>query len=226
MEERVAVERWSRDWVLLARTPELPSVERVEATPLEELLERVEDTPLEELLERVVLLDRAELLAPLERVEEVLVPLERVALPLRRLLSCWSLLFTPVERVAEEEEPLVLLERLTEELPLERELELLPEERVLLVPVPELRRLSCWTALLPVERVLVDPLERTDELLPEELLLERELELLPEERELLLCWVVLPPLERRVWARISGAMSMARASIMEAANVINLLIAL
>lgn len=212
--------------MLLARTPELPSVERVVATPLEEPLERVEDTPLEELLERVVLLERAELLAPLERVEEVLVPLARVALPLRRLLSCWSLLFTPVERVAEEEEPLVLLERLTEELPLERELELLPEERVLLVPVLEFRRLSCWTALPPVERVLVDPLERTDELLPEELLLERELELLPEERELLLCWVVLPPLERRVWARISGAMSMARASIMEAANVINLLIAL
>ena len=192
--------------------------------------------PLDELLERVVLLDRAELLAPLEREEEVLVPLERVALPLRRLLSCWLLLLTPEERVAEEEEP---LERLTEELPLERELELLPEERVLLpeervllpeervllVPVLEFRRLSCWTALLPEERVLVDPLERTDELLPEELLLERELELLPEERELLLCWVVLPPLERRVWARISGAMSMARASIMEAANVINLLIA-
>ena len=98
------------------------------------------------------------------------------------------MLLTPVERVAEEE-PLVLLERLTEELPLERELELLLE--------PELRRLSCWTAL-PEERVLVDPLVRTEELLPEELLLERELELLPEERELLLCWVVLPPLERRV----------------------------
>lgn len=117
------------------------------------------------------------------------------------------------------EEPLVLLERLTEELPLERELELLLEPLLL-------RRLSCWTALLLEERVLVDPLERTVELLPEELLLDRELELLPEERELLLCWVVLPPLERRVCARISGAMSMARASIKEAANVINLLIAL
>ena len=165
----------------MARTPALPSVERVEATPL-----------LEEPLERVVLLDRAVLLAPLERELELLlevpVLLEWVALPLRRLLSCW-LLLTPVERVAEEE-PLVLLERLTEELPLERELELVLE--------PELRRLSCWTVLLPVERVLVDPVERTDELLPEELLLERELELLPEERELLLCWVVLPPLERRV----------------------------
>jgi hypothetical protein len=203
--------------LLLDRTAALPSTERA-----------VEDTPLEEPLERVVLLERAELLAPLERVlevlllelltplERVLLLLERVALPLRRLLSCW-LLLTPVERVAEE--PLVLLERLTEELPLERELELLLEPLLL-------RRLSCWTALLLEERVLVDPLERTVELLPEELLLDRELELLPEERELLLCWVVLPPLERRVWAPISGAMSMARASIMEAANVINLLIAL
>ena len=204
MEEWVLPERWSRDW-LLDRTPAFPSVERVEATPLERvllervLLERAElPEPLERVtlplrllllcwlllltpLERVVLPDRAELPDPLD-------PLERVALPLRLLLLCWLLLLTPVERVAEVEEPPVPLERLTEELPLEREVELLPEERVML--------------------------------------LEREVELLPEERELLLCWVVLPPLERRVWARISGAMSMARASIMEAANVINLLIAL
>jgi hypothetical protein len=77
LEERAdEEERWSRDWVLLlALTPALPSVERVEATPLEEPLERV------------VLLERAELLAPLERVVEVPVLLERVALPLRRLLS-------------------------------------------------------------------------------------------------------------------------------------------
>ena len=61
---------------------------------------------------------------------------------------------------------------------------------------------------------------------PEDLLLEREVELLPEERELLLCWVVLPPLERRDWPHISGAVSMAKASIREAAIVINLLIAL
>ena len=63
----------------MARTPALPSVERVAATPLEEPLDRV------------VLLDRDELLAPLERelelLLEVLVLLERVALPLRRLLS-------------------------------------------------------------------------------------------------------------------------------------------
>lgn len=204
LETRAVPERWSRDWVPLARTPALPSVERVEATPLEVLLERV------------VVLERAWLLAPLERVVEE-VPLERVAL--LRLLSCWTL-FTPEERETEEE-LLLLLERLTEELPLEREL--------LLEPVPVPLRLSCCTVLLvPVERVLADPveLERTVELLPEEVLLEREEELLPEERELLLCWVVLPPLERRDWPHISGAVSMAKASIREAAIVINLLIAL
>ena len=128
------------------------------------------------------------------------------------------MLLIPEERVAEEL-PL-LLERLTEELPLEREL-LLELEPL------ELRRLSCCTELLvPAERVLAAPLERTVELLPEDLLLEREVELLPEERELLLCWVVLPPLERRDWPHISGAVSMAKASIREAAIVINLLIAL
>lgn len=212
LEERAVPERcWSRDWVLpLARTPALPSMERVVLlerawlpAPLERLLELLLLTELL-LLERVVPLERAAL------------PLERVALLLRRLLSWWLLLI-PEERVAEEL-PL-LLERLTEELPLEREL-LLELEPL------ELRRLSCCTELLvPAERVLAAPLERTVELLPEELL-ERELELLPEERELLLCWVVLPPLERRDWPHISGAVSMAKASIREAAIVINLLIAL
>lgn len=211
LEERAVPERcWSRDWVLpLARTPALPSMERVVLlerawlpAPLERLLELLLTEPL--LLERVVPLERAAL------------PLERVALLLRRLLSCWLLLI-PEERVAEE--LLLLLERLTEELPLERELLLE------LVPL-ELRRLSCCTELpVPAERVLAAPLERTVELLPEELL-EREVELLPEERELLLCWVVLPPLERRDWPHISGAVSMAKASIREAAIVINLLIAL
>lgn len=212
LEERAVPERcWSRDWVLpLARTPALPSMERVVLlerawlpAPLERLLELLLLTELL-LLERVVPLERAAL------------PLERVALLLRRLLSCWLLLI-PEERVAEE--LLLLLERLTEELPLERELLLE------LVPL-ELRRLSCCTVLpVPAERVLAAPLERTVELLPEELL-EREVELLPEERELLLCWVVLPPLERRDWPHISGAVSMAKASIREAAIVINLLIAL
>ena len=142
MEERAVAERWSRDWSLPDRTPLLLSRARVEETPLEEPLERV-----------TLPLERAELLAPLERVVEVLLPLERVALPLRRLLSCCTL-FTPEERV-DEEEPLIL-----------------PEERVLEEPL---------------ERVLEDPLERVEELLLEERLPERELEELPEERELPLC---------------------------------------
>lgn len=99
--------------------------------------------------------------------------------------------------------------------------------------LPSVERVEATPLEEPLERVvlldrawLLAPLERTDELLPDELLLEREVELLPEERELLLCWVELPPLERRVWAHISGAVSMAKASIREAAIVINLLIAL
>ena len=71
--------------------------------------------------------------------------------------------------------------------------------------------------------LVLDPLERVLD----------ELELLPLLLRLLLllllplcCWVVvLPPPERRDWARISGAMSIAKASIEEAVNVINLLIA-
>ena len=68
--------------------------------------------------------------------------------------------------------------------------------------------------------LVLDPLERVLD----------ELELLPLLLRLLLlplcCWVVvLPPPERRDWARISGAMSIAKASIKEAVNVINLLIA-
>lgn len=83
----------------------------------------------------------------------------------------------------------------------------------------------CWTALpeellleelLPEDRVTALPLER--ELL-ELLLEEREVLVLPLER------VVLLPPEERDWPSISGAMSMARASIMEVAKIENLLIA-
>ena len=135
----------------------------------------------------------------LERVE---LPLERATLPLDRVVAL------PEEVV---EDPLLLFRR---------------------------RLLSCWT--VPLERVALPELERLlereTELLeeervelpeePTELPLERRLpEELPEEEEPL-CWVVvLPPPERRDWARISGAMSMARASIRDAVNVINLLIA-
>lgn len=72
--------------------------------------------------------------------------------------------------------------------------------------------------LLPLERVEEVPLERV-----EEVLLERV-----DPEELPCCWEELPLLleERRVWAHISGAVSMARASIREAEIVTNLLIAL
>lgn len=130
-------------------------------------------------------------------LERVLVPLERVELLLEELVVAVPLLPFPFLR-------LVLLLCCT--VPLERVLEELLER-----------------VLEPLERVLV-PLERV-ELLPEELVVAVPL-LLPFLRLPLCCWVVvLPPPERRDWARISGAMSMARASIREAANVINLLIA-
>ncbi len=81
----------------------------------------------------------------------------------------------------------------------------------------------CWTDLLEelllLERCCWTALER--ELL--ELLLveleEREVLVLPLER------VVLLPPEERDWPSISGAMSMAKASIMEVAKIENLLIA-
>lgn len=124
------------------------------------------------------------------------------------------------ERVLEE----LLLERVL--VPLER-VELLLEELVVAVPLlpfPFLRLVLLLCCTVPLERVLEELLDRV-ELLPEELVVAVPL-LLPFLRLPLCCWVVvLPPPERRDWARISGAMSMARASIREAANVINLLIA-
>ena len=111
-------------------------------------------------------------------------------------------------------------ERVVEELPEERTVpellrvvELLPEERVA-EELPLLLRLSCCTEELRVELL---PEERVEELLPELRVVEPLCWLEEELPELLL---------RRVCAVISGATSMARASIMEAANVINLLIAL
>ena len=103
-----------------------------------------------------------------------------------------------------------------------------PEERVEELPelrvaeeLPLLLRLSCCTEELRVEEL---PEERTvePELRVEELPELRVVEL-PELRVVELLPELLP---RRVCAAISGATSMARASIMEAANVINLLIAL
>lgn len=149
-----------------------------------------EELPLERvtLLERAVPLLRVALLLPV-----LLLPVERVTLLLRRLLSCCCTAL-PLERVVEEE-------RVAEEEPLER------------------RVLCCRVELLPLERVEEVPLERVEEVLPEE----RE-----EPEELPCCWeeLLLPLVERRVWAHISGAVSMARASIKEAEIVTNLLIAL
>lgn len=97
------------------------------------------------------------------------------------------------------------------ELPLERVAELLPERLLELTELPEER---VPDVLLPEDRVL-------EELLPDERVVDEEPELrvdCPVEREP----EPEPPL---VWADISGAMSIAIASIMEPASVISLLIA-
>jgi hypothetical protein len=161
------------------------------------------------------------LLPEVERVA-LLLPEERVALlPVLRLrLSCWA---EPVERDAPEEEPEERVAELPEDL-----VALLPEDRVALPPLLRLR-LSCWAAVAedrdapeedPEARVALlpeEPEERVAEL-PEEL--REEDEVLWEER------VLLPLLPReRLWASISGAVSMAMAITREAANVINLFIA-
>lgn len=145
----------------------------------------------------------AELLPELRTVEPELrveeLPEERTVEPELRVVE-------PEERVAEELPLLLRLSCCTEELRVE---ELLPEERTV---EPELRVVE------PEERV-----EELPELRVEELPELRVVELLPELRVVELLPELLP---RRVCAAISGATSMARASIMEAANVINLLIAL
>ena len=124
--------------LLLADRVSLCTVAVLEERAWELLVTAEEELLLEERACELVPLERVEL--PLERVV-VLVPLERVA--------CWLLL---------------LLERLTCELllPLERELEELPEERVTCWLLPEERVLELERLLeelleLPVERVVVEP---------------------------------------------------------------------
>ena len=131
------------------------------------------------------------------------------------------------------------LPELLTELPLEREVLVLPEEREeLLLPLerevlvfPEERRLSCCCTALLLLLLRVVLLWERETLLPEEELLPEERVvcwLLPEEREVLVLpleRVVLLPPEERDCPIISGAMSMARASIMEVAKMENLLIA-
>ena len=131
-----------RAWELLVTAEEELLLEREERACEPLLTEELPDERVVPLLERVLLvpLERVEL--PLERLV-VLVPLERVA--------CWLLLLPE--------------ERLTCELvPLEREV--LPDERVACWPLPEERVLELERLLeelleLPVERVVVEPpLER------------------------------------------------------------------
>lgn len=125
----------------------------------------------------------------------------------------------------------------------------LPVERLtvllLLLVLPLFRRTSCWLAELERVAELLAELERLAELLTElervaelerleELLaelervaeLERLAELLLElDPERVVELVLLPPLLRRVWAKISGAVTRERTSTIEAANVINLFMA-
>lgn len=188
------------------------------------LLPEVERVALELPEERVLLpLPRLALplVLPEDRVEELL-PEDRVELllPVLRLrLSCWT---APEERLLPEEEP----EDRVAELPEDREAEL-PEDRVALDPLLRFL-LSCCTAPEDRDAPEEDPEERVA-LLPEEEPEERVAELpeLREEDEVL--WeerVLLPPVPReRLWASISGAVSMAMAITREAANVINLFIA-
>jgi len=197
--------------------------------------ERVTEVPEERVLLPVVL----RVVLPEDRVVEdpedrvVLPEVLRVVLPVLRFrLSCW---------VAEDERVVLpLVERVVEE-PLERVVEdpvdrvVLPE--VLRVVVPVLRfRLSCWLAT--AERVELPLTERLTEvpdervlLLPDERLTEE-----PEERvelpevlrvvvELWAERVVLPVDRERVWAIISGAVSMASAIAKVTAVVKILLIA-
>jgi len=115
-------------------------------------------------------------------------------------------------------------------LPSEERLTPLLEERVELLPVLRLR-LSCCTAL--EDRVLLPSEERLTPLLedrvevPEDRVAELLEELRVEEEVLWEERVLLPllPREERLWASISGAVSMAMAITREAANVINLFIA-
>lgn len=209
--ERTALEALPVLWEALERTA-LP-----EALPVE--VPELERTALELPVEPLVLrrtscwLEAAEL----ERVLLLVVEPERTALELEEL-----------ERVAD---PVLPVERLT--------------VLLLLLVVPLLRRTSCWLAELERVAELLAALERVAELtllerVAEPVLLERLAELLAElervaellallERVVLLERVaeplVLPPLLRRVWEKISGAVTRERTSTIEAANVINLFMA-
>ena len=190
---------------LLLADPVDRTAELVELPLTERALPELEDPEVERALEL-----EPELTDPLlERV--LLLPLLVLVPLLRRLSCCPELVLNELLLELRELEP-ELTELLLELRELEPELTELLLERVL-EPELELRELELTELLL--------------ERLPEELLEERVL--LPED------WVVLrvdcpverelPPPELRVWAIISGAMSMAKATITEPAKVIHFLIA-
>lgn len=127
---------------------ELPVLLELRTLELEELpLLRTLELVLPELLTLELLLELervVELVEPLERVvlplERVVLPLERVVLPVERLVFCW------LERTAEEELRVLVVELLpelrTDEvlLPEDRTVEVLPLERV--VELPEVERVE------------------------------------------------------------------------------------
>lgn len=155
---------------------ELPVLLELRTLELEELpLLRTLELVLPELLTLELLLELERVVELVEPLERVVLPLERVVLPVERLVFCW------LERTAEEELRVLVVE-------------LLPELRTDEVLLPE---------------------DRTVEVLPPERVVE-----LPEVER-----VEVPPLVERVWATISGAVSMDSAKTRDAAIVINLLIA-
>ena len=176
--------------------PELLSEERTE------LLEPLVRTFEEELLLEPLPLTRTfeeELLLPEERLDCPVEELERLVLlvlPVERRSSCWK---EEDPELREDEEELLLPDERTEPL------ELLTDEREEELLLPDERTFE--EELLPEERV-EEPEDEDPEVVRVDCPLEREL----------------PPVER-VWAAISGAMSMAKASNMEPAKVINRLIA-
>ena len=199
------VERTAEPEELLLTERALPEVEDPE-------VERVLDPELTELLlERTLEL---ELEDPV--LERVLLPLLVLVPLLLRRLSCWEAL-APNELLEPEFNVLLL-----------RELLLEPELIELLLRELELELTELLLRELLLEPELIELLERVLDPELTELPLERLLEVLPEERVLLPeDWVVLrvdcpverelPPPELRVWAIISGAMSMAKATITEPA---------
>lgn len=120
---------------------ELPVLLELRTLELEELpLLRTLELVLPELLTLELLLELERVVELVEPLERVVLPLERVVLPVERLVFCW------LERTAEEELRVLVVELLpelrTDEvlLPEDRTVEVLPLERV--VELPEVERVE------------------------------------------------------------------------------------